>query len=119
MGKRKTMITCLLYTGMITALISVSRGRVLEIAVVLQPAMIAVMFPAQLSCLAEIGESWYQNVTSALVITVGMTVGAGVVPACIGALGDQGSGWVGFVSLGLLMVVTAVVLKFISSFGRS
>lgn len=42
------------------------------------------MYTAQLSCLAEIGEAWYPNVTIVLAVTVGMIVGAGVVPALVG-----------------------------------
>ena len=117
MGKRNTITMVLLFTGLLTGLISVAQGRLLEIVVVLQPALIAIMFPAQLSSLAEIGESWYQNVTTALVVTVGMTVGAGVVPVFIGVLGDLGFGWLGFVALGLLMFLAAVVLKLNPSFG--
>jgi hypothetical protein len=118
-GKRNTIFAVLLFTGVLTGLISVAQGRLLEIVVVFQPALIAVMFPAQLSCLAEIGESWYQNVTTALVVTVGMTVGAGVVPAYIGVLGDLGSGWFGFLSLTALMFLAVVVLKFNPSFGTN
>ena len=117
-GKRNTMIVVLLFTGLLTGLISVAQGRLLEIVVVLQPALIALMFPAQLSCLAEIGEAWYQNVTTALVITVGMTVGAGVVPALIGVLGDLGMGWFGFVCLSIFMMTAVVVLIMTPAFGR-
>ena len=88
----------------------------LEIAVIFQPALIGVMFPAQLSCLADIGEAWYQNVTTALVITVGMIVGAGFVPALVGILGDLGIGWCGFVSITLLMFLAVVVLLLNPSF---
>ena len=118
-GKRNTIFAVLMFTGVLTGLISVAEGRLLEIVVVFQPALIAVMFPAQLSCLAEIGESWYQNVTTALVVTVGMTFGAGVVPAFIGVMGDLGIGWLGFISLTILMFLAAVVLKFNPSFGKS
>ena len=118
MGKRNTIIMVLLFTGTITGLISIAEGRTLEIMVVLQPALIAVMFPAQLSCLAEIGEAWYQNVTSAMVIFVGMIVGGGVVPALLGILGDLELGWFGFVSIALFMFLGIVVLLFNPSFGR-
>jgi len=117
-GKRNTIIVVLLYTGMLTGLISVVEGRMLEIVVVFQPALIAVMCPAQLSCLAEIGEAWFQNVTTALVVTVGMIVGAGVVPALVGALGDLGIGWCGFVSLALFMLLAVVILMLNPSFGK-
>ena len=118
MGTRKTIIVVLLFTGMLTGLISVAEDRMLEVVVVFQPALIAVMFPAQLSCLAEIGETWYQNVTSALVITVGMIVGAGVVPALVGVLSDLGIGWCGFLSLALFMLLTVVILMLNPSFGK-
>lgn len=117
-GKRNTMIVVLLFTGLLTGLISVAQGRMLEIVVVLQPALIALMFPAQLSCLAEIGEAWYQNVTTALVVTVGMTVGAGVVPVLIGVLGDLGMGWFGFICLSIFMMTAVVALIMTPAFGR-
>lgn len=117
-GKRNTMIVVMLFTGLMTGLISVAQGILLEIVVVFQPALIAIMFPAQLSCLAEIGESWYQNVTTALVVTVGMTVGAGVVPALIGVMGDLGIGWFGFVCLSIFMMTAVVALIMTPAFGR-
>ena len=107
----------LLFTGLLTGLISVAEGRLLAVVVVFQPALIAVMFPAQLSCLAEIGEAWYQNVTTALVVTVGMIVGSGVVPALVGVLGDLGIGWSGFVALALFMFLAVVILIANPSFG--
>ena len=117
-GKRNTMIVVMLFTGVLTGLISVAQGRHLEIVVILQPALIAITFPAQLSCLAEIGEAWYQNVTAALVITVGMTVGAGVVPALIGVMGDLGIGWLGFVCLSGFMMTAVVTLILTPAFGK-
>ena len=117
MGKRNTIIMVLLFTGLLTGLISVAEGRLLAVVVVFQPALIAVMFPAQLSCLAEIGEAWYQNVTTALVVTVGMIVGSGVVPALVGVLGDLGIGWSGFVALALFIILAVVILIANPSFG--
>ncbi|MCG6930496.1 MAG: MFS transporter [Desulfofustis sp.] len=118
MGRRNTIMVILLFTGVLTGLISVAQGRMLELVVVLQPALIAAMFPAQLSCLADIGETRYLNVTSALVITVGMIFGAGVVPALVGVLGDLGVGWLGFVALALIMFLAVAVLMLNPSFGK-
>lgn len=117
MGKRNTIIMVLLFTGLLTGLISLAEGRLLEVVVVFQPALIAVMFPAQLSCLADIGEAWYQNVTTALVVTVGMVIGSGVVPALVGVLGDLGIGWSSFVALALFMFLAVVILILNPSFG--
>lgn len=118
LGNRTTIIGILIFTAMLTGLISVVQGRLLEMVVILQPAFVAVMFPAQLSCLAEIGEAWYQNVTIALIITVAMGVGAGLVPALLGFLGDHGFGWLGFLGLSGFMISIAVVLALTPSFCR-
>lgn len=118
MGKRGTMSAVLLFTGLLIGFISVAEGRLLEIVVVLQPACIAVMFPALLSSLAGIGEAWYQNVTTSLVVTVGMIVGSGVVPVLVGVLSDLGIGWSGFMVLALCMFLAVVVLMLNPSFGK-
>ncbi|NNK58351.1 MAG: MFS transporter [Desulfofustis sp.] len=117
-GNRRTIIGILSFTAILTGLFSVAQGRLLEIVVILQPALIAVMFPAQLSCLAEIGEPWYQNVTISLIITVAMGVGAGLVPALLGIFGDYDLGWLGFVCLSSFIFVVAVILAFTRSFCR-
>ena len=117
-GNRKTIIGILAFTAILTGIISVAQGRLLEVVVILQPAFIAVMFPAQLSCLAEIGEQWYQNVTISLIITVAMGVGAGVVPALLGLFGDYGLGWLGFICLSGFMLTVAAILLLTPSFCR-
>lgn len=118
LGKRNTIIMVLLFTGLLTGLISVAEGRLLEIVVILQPSLIAVMFPTQLACLADIGESWYQNVTTAVVITAGMIVGVGIVPVLVGVFGDLGIGWFGFVSIALFMLFAVIILLLVPSFGK-
>jgi hypothetical protein len=47
-----------------------------------------------------------------------MTVGAGVVPALIGVLGDLGIGWFGFVCLSIFMMTAVVALIMTPAFGR-
>jgi len=118
LGKRNTLILVLLFTAMMTGLIAITEGPMLQAAVILQPALIGVMFPAQLSCISEIGESWYQNVTVSLIITFGMIAGAGIVPAMVGVLGDMGIGWCGFVAIAAIMLVAVAVLVLNPSFGR-
>jgi hypothetical protein len=52
-----------------------------------------------------------------LVVTVGMIVGSGVVPALVGVLGDLGIGWSGFVAIALFMFLAVVILMVTPSFG--
>lgn len=118
LGKRKTIILVLIFTSVLTGFLSVAQGRLLEMVIICQPAVIAVMFPAQLGCLAEIGEARYQNVTTSLLVTVGMTVGAGIVPALLGVMGDYGFGWLGFISLALFMLSAALIILLKPAFCR-
>ena len=118
LGKRNALMMVLLFTGTLTGSISIAEGSMLKLVVILQPALIAVMFPAQLACLAEIGERWYQNVTTAIIVTVGMIVGGGVVPALVGLSADLGMGWLGFLSLAVFMFFGVIILLFTPSFGK-
>jgi hypothetical protein len=76
------------------------------------------MIPALLSALADIGDGSYQNITYAIIVTAGVTVGGGVVPALLGVFGDFGLGWFGFVALAALMVLAVLTLVASPNFGR-
>ena len=117
-GRRRTIVSVLLFTAFFTALIGVAEGRLLSVAVVAQPALLALMFPAMLSCFADIGDAGYQNITYALIITVGISVGTGVAPALLGIFGDLGIGGLGFVCLSGFMLIAVGALMCTPSFGR-
>ena len=117
-GRRQTIVGVLVFSSFFTALIGLARGSWISIVVIAQPALIAVMIPALLSALADIGESRYQNITYALIITAGVGLGAGVAPALLGLCGDLGMGWLGFLGLAGYMV-TAVVFTIVTpAFGH-
>jgi NNP family nitrate/nitrite transporter-like MFS transporter len=118
LGKRRTMILILLFTGLFTGLIGVVEGGMVPVVVIAQPALLVVMIPAMLSSVADIGESRYQNITYALIITVGVSFGGGLVPALLGLFGDHGLGWLGFISLAGFMASTILCLLVTPGFGR-
>ena len=117
-GKRQTIIWALLFTALATGLVGILEGLSLNIIIVMQPALIAVVFPPLLSSMAEIGDSSYQNITTSLIITAGMCFGAGLVPTLLGTLGDFGIGWLGFALLGGFMVISTLSLLLNPRFGR-
>ncbi|MEJ2057310.1 MAG: MFS transporter [Desulfofustis sp.] len=117
-GRRRTIISVLLFTGTCTGLIGLLEGTPLAVAVVAQPAFLAVMFPAILACIADIGDPRYQNITYALIITVGISIGTGFAPALLGIFGDFGVGWLGFVSLTVYMLTAIGALLATPEFGR-
>lgn len=118
LGKRKTIIWVLLFTSFFTALIGVVKGNFIALVIVVQPALLAVLFPAILSSIADIGESQYQNITYAVILTVGVSFGGGAVPALLGLFGDLGLGWLGFIALAGFMVLSVFFLLATPDFGQ-
>ncbi len=117
-GKRNTMCWALVFTFVCTGLIGFLQGTLLDIVIIAQPALVAAMIPPLLSSVAEIGESSYQNITYSLIITVGISVGAGIVPAVLGIFGDLGLGWLGFVCLSGFMMTAVATLILTPEFGK-
>ncbi|NNK96819.1 MAG: MFS transporter [Desulfobacterales bacterium] len=117
-GKRKTIIWVLLFSSLFTGLVGLVKGALIPIVVIVQPAFIAILIPALLSSIAEIGEIHYQNITYAVIIIVGVGFGAGVAPALLGFFGDMGFGWAGFVTLAGYMVLAVLFLLKTPMFGR-
>lgn len=117
-GRRRTIVVVLLFSSLFTALIGFAQGIWITVVVIAQPALIAVLIPALLSCVADIGEAHYQNITYAVIITAGVGLGAGVAPALLGFAGDLGVGWLGFLTLACFMVSAVAFMKASPGFGR-
>lgn len=117
-GKRRMLIGSLAFTAVCTVMIGFFDGWILNACVIAQPALVAAMFPPLLSSIADIGDSRYQNITYSLIITIGISVGAGGVPALLGTLGDIGLGWLGFVLLCGFMLSAVWALIAVPTFGR-
>jgi len=118
-GRRRTLVGVLLFSALCTLLLGVLQGPLLLVLVVVQPALLSVLFPAVLASVAEIGERRYQNLTYAFVITLAVAVGAGAAPALLGVLADLGVGWAGFFVLAAHMVAATVFLRATPEFGAS
>lgn len=117
-GRRTTIFGVLFFSALCTALLGILRGIPLAAAVIAQPALLTVLFPAVLSSLSEIGEIRYQNITFAVIITIGVGGGVGVAPAILGVMGDLGIGWLGFILLAIYMAAAMLFLRTTPVFGR-
>lgn len=117
-GRRRTIVGVLLFSSLFTALIGFAQGTWISIIVIVQPALIAVMIPALLSSVADIGEARYQNITYAVLIIAGVGFGAGLVPALLGLSGDLGVGWFGFLALACYMVSAVAFMIATPGFGQ-
>ncbi|WP_319562159.1 MFS transporter [Marispirochaeta sp.] len=116
-GRRTTIFGVLFFSALCTALLGILQGIPLAAAVIAQPALLTVLFPAVLSSLSEIGDIRYQNITYAVIITIGVGGGVGVAPAILGVMGDLGIGWLGFILLAVYMTIAMIFLRVTPVFG--
>jgi NNP family nitrate/nitrite transporter-like MFS transporter len=99
--------------GVLTILFGVLHGTPLVVVVFLQPAVVTAFFPAALSALSRIGTATSRNVVVSLMIPAANTMGAGVFPAAMGVLGDNGVFYLGFLALGGVMLASLGLVRFL------
>jgi NNP family nitrate/nitrite transporter-like MFS transporter len=96
LGPRRALGGAFLATGMATILLGLLHGvRIL-------PALFLQIGPAQV-----------RNVAVSLVVPMAYLIGAGAIPAGIGILGDHGYFSLGFMLVGLLLIGTPILLKYL------
>jgi len=112
-GPKRALGGVLLATGMATALLGLVRGSWIVPVMFLQPMLALCFFPAGFAALAGIGPPQTRNVAVALSIAIAFLVGGGAIPAGIGLMGEQGSFAMGFVLVGVLLVGSVVILRYL------
>ncbi|GAB4366601.1 MAG: MFS transporter [Spirochaetales bacterium] len=108
-GSRFVLMLAFSVGGISTLFIVWAEGTLLDLFVVLQPALLSAFFPAGLLSLSRIGPPESQNVTLSLVINFAVLFGNGIVPSLMGILADAGAIQWGFFAIGgamLLMVLS-------------
>ena len=113
LGPRKALGGAFLATGMATVLLGLLHGTRILLALFLQSVLSCCFFPAGFAALSKIGPAQIRNVAVSLVMPIAYLIAAGVIPAGIGILGDHGYFWLGFTLVGLLLIGTPILLKYL------
>jgi NNP family nitrate/nitrite transporter-like MFS transporter len=113
LGPRSTMGFVFLITGILTILLGLASETWLVVAVFIQPMSAVCFFPAGFAVLSQIGPPEARNVAVSLTIPFAFVVGAGAIPTGIGYMGDAGSFALGIVLAGGMMLVGALLSKFV------
>lgn len=117
-GHRRVMSFVLLCVGVFTIPIGLASGPGLITVVIVQAMLAACFFPSGLTILSTIGGGRWGSVPLSLCVPLAFLLGAGVMPLCIGMIGDAASLGVGFVSAGVLCTLVgaaAVAGQFLST----
>ncbi|TVR67239.1 MAG: MFS transporter [Spirochaetaceae bacterium] len=105
-------------TAVLTIGIGVLRGTPMLVAVFLQPLVIVAFFPAAVSAIADLGPPTVRNVAVSIMIPTVNLLAGGVFPSLMGYLTERGAVEAGFVGLGIVMLASLLLARFLKS-GRS
>lgn len=118
-GSRFVLMLAFSVGGISTVFLVWAKGTLLDLFVVLQPALLSAFFPAGLLSLSRIGSPESQNVTIALVINFAVLFGNGIVPSLLGWLADEGTIETGFLAIGGAMLLMVLSLYRNRTYGTS
>jgi len=113
LGLRKTLVIFLLAIGISTVSLGSVPTKAVILFVFLQPMLAVCFFPAGWVAIGLIGPAAIQNVSVSLIVSIAFVLGGGVVPAGIGFFGEHKSFSLGFVLLGGLVLLSAVLIRYL------
>jgi NNP family nitrate/nitrite transporter-like MFS transporter len=104
--------------GAATAVMGFADGPLLVVAVFVQPFVIICFFPAGLSAIAALDHPELLSLTTSLIAPSAYLIGAGLVPAGMALLGDQGAFSAGFFFTGGALLAALVPVHFLTLSGE-
>ena len=110
-GPQKTLMGVFMATGVITLLLGFVSGSWIIFIVFLQSILATSFFPAGFAALSRIGSGRIKNVAASLTVPVGFLLGGGVIAAGIGVMGEMGSFSLGFILLGVILLLGVLLTR--------
>lgn len=112
-GAGRVATASLAFTGAMTLAIGLAGGLALKAAVLLQPALSVLFFPAGFTAAARIFPERIRNVAISLMVPVAVLAGNGLTPFLLGWAGDRGSFGLGFAVQGLAVLSGLALLRLV------
>lgn len=111
LGPRRTIEIVFVFGGIMTILLGVASGDWVLLMVFLQPMLTACFFPAGFSMLSSITPSSARNISVSVTIFIAYLIGAGLIPAGMGLMGDAGHFGAAFSIVGFLTLCSVILLR--------
>ena len=112
-GQKKMIAFSLLLTGILTVLISFTKGWWLIFVLFLQPAALTAFFPAGFAALARIAPPSLRSVTSAVGPPLAFLIGGGATPLFLGYVAESFSFSTGLLFVGCFILLGPILVIFI------
>lgn len=113
LGPKVAMGSVLLGAGLTTLLLGAVPGFWMVLIIFLQPMIAVCFFPPGFAALSRIGPSSVRNISVSFTIPVAFFLGGGVIPVCIGVLGEAGSFDLGISLVGGMIMCGFVLLRYL------
>ena len=118
-GSIKTL-TCVFFLGCFaTTTMGVAPASVVIAIMFVQPLIASSFFPAGFSALSGIGPPSVRNISVSFTLPISMTIGGGLIPTMIGYMGDRGSFGTGIAISGGLLLIGAILPRFLKIEGEN
>jgi len=112
-GPKRTILGVLVLNGLLTMVLGLVSTDWLPYLVFIQPALAVCFFPAGFAAIGLVAPPGARNIAVSMVTPFGFILGAGAAPALIGWAGHLHSFCVGFLLVGALIVVGALMCRFL------
>ena len=112
-GQKATMIYILLTAAVCTIFLGIAERPWIPVLLFLQSAALSAFMPAAFGALARVAPPSLRSVSTALGPPTSFVVGAGIVPAFIGLLGDVYTFSTGIISVGCFMLIGPALVGFL------
>ncbi len=112
-GAKKTIRFVLLLNGLISILLASVPGNWVLPVIFIQPVVSVFFFPAAFTILSYIGPSPLRNITVSLTVFIAYFVGAGLIPAAMGIMGEAGSFALSIILVGIMNLLSVILIRFL------
>lgn len=113
LGARRALMYIMGCTGALTLVLGLSSGPWLMVLVFLQPAVAVCFFAPAFSAISQIFQPRLRNLAVSLIVSVGIVIGGGLLPAITGHLAEAGYFGMGFSLCGVLVLAALLPLAFL------
>jgi NNP family nitrate/nitrite transporter-like MFS transporter len=109
LGAKRALVGIFLLAGIVTILLGVAPDSWVVPVLFMQPVFAVCFFPAGFAAISFLGPPSQRNYVVSMTSALALLLGAGVVPACLGILGEKVSFSLGFSLAGGLMITGALL----------
>ena len=109
LGPKRTLAGIFILSGLITILLGMAPDSWVVGVLFMQPVFAVCFFPAGFAAISSIGPPSQRNYAVSLTSACALLIGAGIVPVCLGVLGEKASFSLGISLAGVLMLAGALM----------